>query len=553
MISFFAHMKDLLRKCFSGSSQRSIAGAALVVAFFGVASRILGVVRDRILAAQFGAGDVLDTYYAAFRLPDTLFELVVAGALGAAFIPIFSGLLVADEKERAWRAAQGVLLAVIGTVGIIAVALWICAPLFVRGIVPGFDTEKLTTTITLTRIMLLSPILLSVSAVLGGVLVSFQRFIYNAAAPILYNIGIMIGAKVFVPLIGTTGLAWGVVCGAVLHACMHLIDVHRIGFRLRNVRITDVSHNRDVIKTMTLMVPRMFSSASNQVSLLLVTFFASTLAAGSITIFTFANNVQSVVLGLFGIPFAVAAFPVLSGAFASGDAEGFGDVLSRTLRRILYYAVPLSAIFFVLREQIVRIVYGAGHFSLADTQTTYQVLGIMCVSLFAQSIIPLLARGFYAMYNTKTPFYIALASQTINVLIIMALIRQWEIYAIAFAFTITSIMNASLLFGYLHRSISDDQYRTTLRAILQIATATIGVIIVTVFTRNFLGEVLPRQYVLGVFGQLVGAGIVGIGAYLFVTGIFGMREFETVRKKIIIRIFSKPDVASEAQKISVAQ
>lgn len=543
----------LFRQFVSGSSQRSIAGAALVVAFFGVASRLLGVVRDRILAAQFGAGDVLDTYYAAFRLPDTLFELVVAGALGAAFIPIFSGLLAADERNRAWRVAHGVFIAVLGAIGIIAVVLWICAPLFVHAIVPGFDADKATATVQLTRIMLLSPIFLSVSAVLGGILVSFQRFVYNAAAPILYNIGIIIGAKVFVPVIGTPGLAWGVVLGAVLHSSMHMIDAYRIGFRVSDIRLASMMHNRDVTKTILLMVPRMFSSASNQLSLLLVTFFASTLAAGSITIFTFANNVQSVVLGLFGIPFALAAFPVLSGSFASGDSEGFNDVLSRTLRRILYYTVPLSAIFFVLREPIVRIVYGAGHFNLADTRTTYQVLGIMCVSLFAQSIVPLLARGFYAMYDTKTPFYIALVSQVINVVVIVVLIRHWQIYAIAFAFTIAAIVNAALLFGYLHRSIGDEQYRTTLRSIIQIATATVGVVAVTVFARNFLGDILPRQYVLGVFGQLVGAGLVGASVYLFVTGIFGMREFETIRKKIIIRIFGQPDVASEAQKISVAQ
>ena len=546
-------MMALFRQFVSGSSQRSIAGAALVVAFFGVASRLLGVVRDRILAAQFGAGDVLDTYYAAFRLPDTLFELVVAGALGAAFIPIFSGLLAADERNRAWRVAHGVFIAVLGAIGIIAVVLWICAPLFVHAIVPGFDADKATATVQLTRIMLLSPIFLSVSAVLGGILVSFQRFVYNAAAPILYNIGIIIGAKVFVPVIGTPGLAWGVVLGAVLHSSMHMIDAYRIGFRVSDIRLASMMHNRDVTKTILLMVPRMFSSASNQLSLLLVTFFASTLAAGSITIFTFANNVQSVVLGLFGIPFALAAFPVLSGSFASGDSEGFNDVLSRTLRRILYYTVPLSAIFFVLREPIVRIVYGAGHFNLADTRTTYQVLGIMCVSLFAQSIVPLLARGFYAMYDTKTPFYIALVSQVINVVVIVVLIRHWQIYAIAFAFTIAAIVNAALLFGYLHRSIGDEQYRTTLRSIIQIATATVGVVAVTVFARNFLGDILPRQYVLGVFGQLVGAGLVGASVYLFVTGIFGMREFETIRKKIIIRIFGQPDVASEAQKISVAQ
>ena len=256
----------LFRQFVSGSSQRSIAGAALVVAFFGVASRLLGVVRDRILAAQFGAGDVLDTYYAAFRLPDTLFELVVAGALGAAFIPIFSGLLAADERNRAWRVAHGVFIAVLGAIGIIAVVLWICAPLFVHAIVPGFDADKATATVQLTRIMLLSPIFLSVSAVLGGILVSFQRFVYNAAAPILYNIGIIIGAKVFVPVIGTPGLAWGVVLGAVLHASMHMIDAYRIGFRVSDIRLASMMHNRDVTKTILLMVPRMFSSGTGSAS-----------------------------------------------------------------------------------------------------------------------------------------------------------------------------------------------------------------------------------------------------------------------------------------------
>lgn len=546
-------MMALLRQFVSGSSQRSIAGAALVVACFGVASRLLGVVRDRILAAQFGAGDVLDMYYAAFRLPDTMYELMVAGALGAAFIPMFSSLLAARDKERAWRCAYGMCIAVLGAVSLAAVAVWIFAPIMMHAIVPGFNDEKTATTVTLTRIMLLSPIFLSVSAVLGSILVSFKRFVYNSAAPIFYNVGIIVGAKLFVPVMGVTGLAWGVVCGAMLHMTIHLVDARRVGFALRNVRWRAFAKNRDVRKTISLMVPRMFSGTSGQISLLLVMFFASTLASGSITVFTFANNVQSVVLGLFGIPFAVAAFPVLSGSFAAGDSEGFGDVLSRTLRRILYYAVPLSAVFFVLREQIVRIVYGAGHFGLDDTAATSQVLGIMCMSLFAQSIIPLLARGFYAMYDTKTPFVIALVSQTVNVIMIVLLIRHWQIYALAFAFTVAALINAALLFAFLHKSISDTQYRKTLRAITQIATATVGVIIVTIFARNLLGDILPRQYVVGVLGQLVGAGSVGIGAYLFVTGIFGMREFDTIRKKIIIRIFGKPDVAGEAQKISVTQ
>jgi putative peptidoglycan lipid II flippase len=298
------------------------------------------------------------------------------------------------------------------------------------------------------------------------------------------------------------------------------------------------------------MIPRMFSSASNQLSLLLITIFASTLAAGSLTVFTFANNVQSVVLGLIGVPFALAAFPVLSNKYAMGDLQSFAKVFSKTLRRIVYYAVPLSMLFFVLREQIVRIVYGAGHFSIDDTIVTYQVLGIMCLSLFAQSIIPLLSRGFYAMHDTKTPFFIALFSQIINAILIITLIRSMAVYAIAIAFSITATLNALLLFALLHRSIDDHEYKDTLRTFAQISIATFVTIVVTMFVRNYLGNILPLQYVVGVLGQLVIAGSIGSATYIFVTAIFKVREYETIKKKIIIHIFARPHVVTEEQNIA---
>lgn len=539
-----------IRKIVSQSTQQSIAAGALVVALFGVASRLLGVVRDRILAAQYGAGDTLDVYYAAFRLPDLIFELLVVGALGAAFIPIFSKIIATEDMQRAWRCAHGVLMLVVGGLALLSCLGVIFAPMLIHVIVPGFPAEKMMQAAHLTRIMFLSPIFLSASAVLGSVLVSFRRFIFNSMAPIFYNIGIIIGAKFFVPFVGIDGLAWGVVLGSMMHVVIHIIEVRRIGFRVfRSVHMP--FFNPDVIETIRLMVPRMFSSASSQLSLLLVTFFASTLAAGSITVFTFANNIQSVVLGLIGIPFALAAFPVLSNKYAIGDTESFAGVLSQTLRRILYYAVPLSAIFFVLREQIVRIVYGAGHFDVQDTIMTYQVLGIMCVGLFAQSIIPLLSRGFYAMYDTKTPFYIALVSQFLNAILIIGLIRSHGIYAIAASFTITAIFNALLLFMYLHRSIDDGEYRDTLRTIMQIGVATFVVIVLTIFVRNMAALYLPLQYVWGVLVQLISAGMVGAMSYFFVTAIFGVKEYETIKKKIIIRIFGRPHVATEVQKIGL--
>lgn len=536
-------------KLVTKSSRQSIAAGALIVAFFGILSRILGFIRDRILAGNYGAGDDLDIYYAAFRLPDLIFELLVVGALGAAFIPIFSKLITKSDQKRAWQCASGVFFMIVGTMFGLSVIGIIFAPALMHVIVPGFPAEKMEQTVELARVMFLSPIFLSASAVLGGVLVSFRRFILYSMAPLFYNVGIIIGATVIAPRMGLIGLAWGVVLGAFLHFIVHIIAVKKAGFKVIVPRAM-IHKNKDVWNVLTLMVPRMFSSASNQISLLLITFFASTLAAGSLTIFSFANNIQGVILGLVGIPFAIASFPVLSNKFAIGDDKAFSGVLSQTLRRILYYAVPLSMILFVLREQVVRIVYGAGQFSIEDTILTSQILGILCLSLFAQSAIPLLARGFYAMQNTKTPLYIALGAQTINAFLIILLIRQFEIYAIAIAFSIAVTVNAFLLFIILHRRIEDFEYKHTLRTIMQIAIATFVTVILTFFARNILGELLPLKYAWGVLVQLLVAGSVGVITYIFITAVFGMKEFETVKKKIIIQIFGRPQVANEEQNIA---
>ena len=539
-----AHIKKFVTK----TSQQSITASAMIVAFFGILSRILGLVRDRILAANYGAGDILDIYYAAFRLPDLVFELLVVGALGAAFIPVFTKLLTKESNKRAKRVGAGVLVTVVSVMTLFSVLGIIFAPILIHIIVPGFPLDKITQTTHFARIMFLSPIFLSASAVFGGILVSFRRFVLYSMAPLFYNIGIIIGATILVDYLGPIGLAWGVTLGAALHLMVHIIAIKLTGFKFDFHNILPFK-NPDVKHVFVLMLPRMFSSASNQISLLLITFFASLLSAGSLTIFSFANNIQSVVLGLIGIPFAVAAFPVLANKFAVGDNEAFIKILSRTLRRILYYSVPLSMLFFVLREQIVRVVYGAGHFNLEDTILTYQVLGILCVSLFAQSIIPILARGFYAMQNTKTPLYIAMSAQMINAFVIIMLIRHIGIYAIAIAFSITAIFNAVSLFVILHKKVGDKEYKNTIRTVIQIMISTFVAIIISYFVRDVLNMLLPLQFVWGVLAQLIITGSIGAGTYLFVTAIFGMKEYETIKNKIIIRIFGRPQVANEEQNI----
>lgn len=540
-------MVNVIQKIIAKAQANSIGAAALIVSVFGVLSRILGLIRDRILAAHYGAGDTLDMYYAAFRLPDLMFELLIVGALGAALIPVFSEIITKfKDRERAWRCANGILIILVVVFGIFAVFGIIFAPTLMHFIVPGFPEEKMMMTANLARIMFISPIFLSASAVLGGVLISYKKFVVFSMAPLFYNTGIIIGALFLVDFFGYLGLAAGVVLGAFLHFLVHLIATRSLNFKI-TTSFKILKNNKDVIKVLKLMIPRMFGSASNQISLLLITIFASALAAGSLTIFSFANNIQYAILGLIGIPFALAAFPALTEAYAKKKYSRFSKILYKTLKRILYYTVPLSIILFILREQVVRIAFGAGHFDLEDTLLTSAILGILCVSLFAQSITPLLARGFYATQNTKTPLYVALFSQSINIILILSLIRKFDIYAIAIAFSITAAINMSILFFLLAKKTADFNTFNIGSTVFKITIATIITGLGTYFTREFLGDILDLSYVWGVFVQLVIASIVGVSIYIFITALFKMEELETIKNKIIIKIFGRPQVASEEQ------
>lgn len=525
----------------------SIGTAALIVAFFGIASRLLGLIRDRILAAHYGAGDVLDIYYAAFRIPDLIFELIIVGSLAAAFVPRFSKLIVGDDYKRAWRCANDLLLVLLGALGVLSLLGFIFAPFLIHLIVPGFGEEKIAETTKFARLMFLSPLFLTISALLGSILVSMKKFILYASAPLLYNVGIIFGIVFFAPNMGPIGLAWGVVLGAILHFIVHVYAAYKAGFTF--TRPTALPYkNKDVQSILSSMVPRIFGSASNQISLLMTTFTASLLSAGALTIFTFAYNIQGVILGIVGVSFALAAFPTLSAAHAAGKDEYFSEVFVRTLRRILYYAIPLSVLFWVLRAQIIRLVYGAGNFDKVDTAFTISVLGILLVSLFAQCITPLLARAFYAMHDTKTPLYAALFAQAVNLIVLYNLFQEYRLQAIAIAFTVAAITNALVLLIFLKWRLPHLPYRDTFFNLGKITIAAFFSGGVAHMTKNFVGTFFePQIYVWQYLVQFGVTFTVGIMMFLGLSALFKLKEFETIKKNIFLKLFGRPIVAAEEQ------
>ncbi|MCD6149672.1 murein biosynthesis integral membrane protein MurJ [bacterium] len=536
-------------KILNGSPVQSVAGAALIISFAGIISRLLGMLRDRILASQFGAGDTLDIYYAAFRIPDLVYSLLVVGALSAAFIPVFTGLIAKHKKEKAWELASGILNLMVAAVIFISFFLALFAPFVMKLVVPGFSENKLASVAMFTRIMFLSPLFLGISAVFGGILVSFKKFLAYSLAPIMYNLGIIIGAVFLVKIMGPIGLAWGVALGAGMHLFVQYPAVKLSGFHYQ-LNFRKSFRDENARKVIRLMIPRSMGMAVTQINMLVITIFASILTSGSLAVFNFANNIQSVPLGLFGISFAVAAFPHLSSLAAEKSKKEFIRIFSRTFRRIIFFVAPLSLLIFILRAEIVRVILGAGKFDWEDTVLTLQVLGILSLSLIAQSLIPLLARAFYALQNTKIPFYIALASEAVNIFMVILLIKKYELMGLAIAFSIASILNAGLLTIMLRKKLGELDGRKIIRSAGKILIASVMAGLITQTSRYFISYFISLETFFEVFFQLIISGGMGMTAFLLMCCRLRVEEFYDFKKSIFIKIFGYPtDVIKDPNEI----
>ncbi|HRY27813.1 MAG TPA: murein biosynthesis integral membrane protein MurJ [Candidatus Moranbacteria bacterium] len=523
---------------------QSIAAAAFIISLAGIASRVLGLLRDRILAGQFGAGDTLDAYYAAFRIPDLIYNLVIIGALSAAFIPVFTQLITEKREEDGWKLSSGILSLQICITGILLVILAIFTPQLMHLVTPGFSGEKMDLTITLTRIMFLSPFLLGISGIFGGILVSFKKFLIYSLAPIFYNIGIIIGAVYFVKFWGPIGLAWGVVLGAVMHMLVQYPSVKFSGFHFRPA-FFDALKDATVRRVLKLMIPRTLTIAVTQINFMIITIFASTLAAGSLAVFNFANNIQSAPLGLFGISFAIAVFPSLSAYAAQKNKEEFISAFSRTFRQILFFIIPVSVFIFVLRAQTVRLALGSGKFDWNDTILTFQILGLLTMSLLAQALLPLLTRAFYALQNTKTPLYVALISEAVNLLTVALMIGKYGIFGLAIAFSLSSFVNAILLFFFLRKKLSSIDGKTILDSTVRIIIASLiggGVAQIAKYVVGSRGEL---DTFLAVLRQFMIAGISGAIAFAAASYFLRVKEFFQFKESITRKLFGAKKVIQE--------
>lgn len=522
---------------------RGLHEAAYVLAALALLSQGLALVRDRLLAASFGASGTLDIYYAAFRIPDFLFATIASLFSLYALMPVLSRLEEEHPDRMISFLRQTLLIFFVG-LGIMAGIAFVCAPFVLTLILPGFvpGTESYAQLLLLTRILLLQPILLGASNILANLTQLRHRFLLYAVSPLLYNLGIIFGILFLYPLFGIMGLAWGVVAGAVLHFLVQLpYFVREKVHESIHVRET-FSHLRAVLM---LSIPRTLALASTQVSLLVLTALASFLAAGSISIFMFAYNLQAVPIAIIGVSYSVAAFPTLSRLYARGENSKLVEHVETALRHLLFWSIPATILVVVLRAQLVRVILGAGAFDWSATRLTAAALALFVVSLVAQNITLLIARTYYAAGNSKKPLLYGIVDVVVSVGSALALVAVFEssselrffveallrvdsvagttILMLALGYALGSIAKAVVGYFFFVRDFHIPQSRIV-RLMFQSFGASIIGGAAAYLALALTSHVITPNTLMGVFGEGLIAGMVGL--IVTVVVLLGLRNIE---------------------------
>lgn len=465
------------------STQNSVLSAATLIMIMVVASRALGLVRQRTLA-HFFTPDDLSLFFAAFRLPDLVFEVLVFGTFSSAFIPVFAKLIKSDKKD-AWDTAGVVVNIGIVIFLFLALLLGSGADFLYQAITPGYSLGERERIVEITRLLFAAQGFFVVSYVLTGVLESMRHFLVPALAPLFYNIGIIAGTIFLSPKMGLLGPAVGVVAGAFLHFVIQLPLAIKLGFR----PTLSIKPNSEVKKIGKLALPRIVEVSFMQISKVVELFFASLISKAAYTYYTFGNSLQLLPVGIFGTSIAKAALPTL--ASQSDDLSAFKKTLFSTLYDMAFFVIPVSALLIVLRTPIVRLIYGTDIFSWEATTQTGYALTAFALGIFFQTASALLARSFYAMHDTKTPVVISVFSMVLTIILDFVFIKiaGLPVWGLALAFSFGSILQALILFVFINRRLENGSVIKALVPIFKIIVSSVG----SGLTMFFLLKIFDRS------------------------------------------------------------
>jgi putative peptidoglycan lipid II flippase len=546
---------------------RGLHKAAYILAGFALGSQLLALVRDRLLAATFGAGQTLDVYYAAFRVPDLLFATVASLLSLYALLPILSRYSTEDAGKMI-SFLRGTLLVFFVGMGAICGVLYFFLPYLVPLVAPGItDAVAQENLLLLAQILLLQPILLGASNIVASFTQLKHRFFLYSISPLLYNLGIIVGVIALYPLFGIAGLGWGVVLGAFLHLLVQIPF-----FLLHGSQPLALSSIwKPLGEVLKLSIPRTLALAAGQISLLVLIAMASLYAEGSIAIFMFAWNLQAVPLTIIGVSYSVAAFPTLARLHALGSKYEFINHIESALRHILFWSIPAMVLLVVLRAQIVRVILGSGAFDWEATRLTAAALALFALSLCAQGMVLLIARAYYAAGKTAVPLIlgvIAVSVTVVTAVVLVFLFRLSElaqlflenllrvtnigdttILMLALAYTIGALVQGIVGLMYLKKDFHV-AYRGLLRLFFQSGSAAVvgGVAAYGVLT--IMGSVVDINTLIGILLQGVLAGIVGLLATALMLLFLKNQEILEAYASFKRRLIEAPQVTIESTDVS---
>jgi putative peptidoglycan lipid II flippase len=549
-----------------GRETSNIHEAAYLLGFFALFSQVLGLFRDRLLAHYFGAGPMLDVYYASFRIPDLIFATVASLVAGSVLIPFLQekmGEGSGKAKQFIDEVWSGFFVLIIAVSSI----AFFLMPYLVSLLFSGMPLDSQSTVTILSRILLLSPIFLGFSNFLSSIIQSHKRFTLYALSPVLYNLAIIIGLIVLFPIFGIEGVVIGVVLGSILHAIIQIPFARSVSLfpdvvfpivwsRLKSISFTSL--------------PRTMTLALVNIVLIVMVSIASKMTEGSIAVFNLSYNLQSVPMTIIGVSYSMAAFPTLSKLFVDGEKKEFVRYVSSAIRHIIFLSMPIMALFIILRAQIVRTILGTGAFSWNDTRLTAACFALFAISAVAQSANLLFIRSYYASGKTKIPLMISGFSSLFTIIMAFVFYKLFyfssvfrefityvfkvqdisgtEILSLPLSFTIGSLAGLGLFIFYFEKDYKN--FINSIRDVFfQSVVASFFCGLTTYITLGGSSYVLETKTLAGIFSQGFVAGTVGIIFWFITLKILGNKEIDEFIKNMKGKIWKVKAIAPEKEEI----
>lgn len=485
-----------------------IRGATFLVTITILFSNILGLLRDRIIAIHFGTSTATDVYNASFLIPDTLFNLFIAGALAAAFVPIFTEYLEKDKAE-AQKIANTLMNAAMLVIGVLSIVALIFMNQLISITFPQANAEMQIQIVSMTRLMLSSALIFTISNCIGNILMCYKHFFAYSISPLLYNLGIICGVIFLQDKIGIYSAAVGVIGGGILHCAIRLIDIKATEYRYKLEM--DLKHPgfRKIIK---LMIPRAIGIIFTQFNIFLFTSIGIGISVGGVAAFNFARNIQSVAVTLFGMAFSTAIFPYLTSAISKGDKSEFTDQVQKTIQRILFFTIPSMVGIMLLSQNSIELILSGGVFNQKSIDLTALILFYFAVSIPLESLSHILSRAFYAVKDTTTPMFIYIGTTIITAICTIYIAPKFGIQWFSIGFTLGYLFYVIANAILLKKHLQNFQKKKFFISLLKISISS-GIMAAAILVSEPLKEIMPAKIADGSI-LIIGTAIFFASAYL---------------------------------------